>query len=157
MGAKNLVGIGLSYQPASLCSLATRFQTRFLESIPRPIAGHKFSILFFTLVRRRRIKGNPRSCPLRQIWLQPPPPLPSVVSSNRRESTSPSWRRKCKREAADPPKGPWSTSNEHGILWILLLLRTHNFIHVLCNILMINIYTHKQDYAATSAVYICST
>ncbi len=35
--------IGLSYRPASLCSLATQFQTRFLESIPRPIAGLKFS------------------------------------------------------------------------------------------------------------------
>ncbi len=33
------IGIGLSYRPASLCSLATQFQTRSLESIPRPIAG----------------------------------------------------------------------------------------------------------------------
>jgi hypothetical protein len=41
MGARNQVGIGLSYRPASLCSLATQFQTRFLESIPRPIAGLK--------------------------------------------------------------------------------------------------------------------
>jgi hypothetical protein len=38
MGARNRVGIELSY----LCSLATQFQTRFLESIPRPIAGLKF-------------------------------------------------------------------------------------------------------------------
>jgi hypothetical protein len=38
----NQVVIGLSYQPASLCSLATQFQTRLLESIPRPIAGLKF-------------------------------------------------------------------------------------------------------------------
>ncbi len=46
MGARNQVGIGLSYRPASLCSLATQFQTRFLESIPRrPIAGHKYSTL----------------------------------------------------------------------------------------------------------------
>ncbi len=45
MGARNQVGIGLSYRPASLCSLATQFQTRFLESIPRPIAGLKFSTL----------------------------------------------------------------------------------------------------------------
>ncbi len=43
MGARNQVSIGLSYRPASLCSLATQFQTRFLESIPRPIAGLKFS------------------------------------------------------------------------------------------------------------------
>ncbi len=45
MGAGNQVGIGLSYRPASLCSLATQFQIRFLESIPRPIAGLKFSAL----------------------------------------------------------------------------------------------------------------
>ncbi len=43
MGARNQVGIGLSYRPASLCSLATQFQTRFLESIPRPIARLEFS------------------------------------------------------------------------------------------------------------------
>ncbi len=46
MGARNQVGIGLAYQPASLCSLATQFQTRFLESIPRPMAGLKFSTQF---------------------------------------------------------------------------------------------------------------
>jgi hypothetical protein len=40
--ARNQVGIGLSW-PASLCCLAIQFQTRFLESIPRPIAGLKFS------------------------------------------------------------------------------------------------------------------
>jgi hypothetical protein len=45
MGARNQVGIGLSYRPASLCSLATQFQTRFLELIPRPVAGLKFSAL----------------------------------------------------------------------------------------------------------------
>ncbi len=45
MGARNQVGIGLSYRPASLCSLATQLQTRFLELIPRPIAGLKFSTL----------------------------------------------------------------------------------------------------------------
>jgi hypothetical protein len=44
MGARNQVGIGL-YRPASLCSLATQFQTRFQELIPRPIAGLKFSTL----------------------------------------------------------------------------------------------------------------
>jgi hypothetical protein len=43
LGARNQVGIGLSYRPASLCSLLTQFQTRFLESIPRPIVGLKFS------------------------------------------------------------------------------------------------------------------
>jgi hypothetical protein len=45
MGARNQVGTGLSYRPASLCSLATQFQTWFLESIPRPIAGLKFPTL----------------------------------------------------------------------------------------------------------------
>jgi hypothetical protein len=43
MGPRNQVGIGLSYRPASLCSLATQFQTQFLEPIPRPIAGLKFA------------------------------------------------------------------------------------------------------------------
>ncbi len=47
MGARNQVGIGFSYRPASLCSLAIQFQTRFLESIPRPIAGLKFLTLIF--------------------------------------------------------------------------------------------------------------
>ncbi len=42
MGARNQVGIGLSCRPASLCSLATQFQIRFLEPIPHPIAGLKF-------------------------------------------------------------------------------------------------------------------
>jgi hypothetical protein len=46
MGAWNQVGVGLSYRLASLCSLATQFQTRFLELIPRPIAGLQFSTLF---------------------------------------------------------------------------------------------------------------
>jgi hypothetical protein len=45
MGARNEEGIRLSYRPTSLCSLATQFQTRFLESIPRPIAGLNFPIL----------------------------------------------------------------------------------------------------------------
>ncbi len=45
MGAKNQVGIGLSYRPASLCSLATQCRTRFLESIPRPIERLRFSTL----------------------------------------------------------------------------------------------------------------
>ncbi len=42
MGAWNQVGVGLSYRPASLCSLVTQFQARFLESIPLLIAGLKF-------------------------------------------------------------------------------------------------------------------
>ncbi len=42
MGARNQVGIGLLYRPASLYSLVNQFQTRFLESIPRPIVGLKF-------------------------------------------------------------------------------------------------------------------
>jgi hypothetical protein len=44
MGARK-VGIGLSYQPASLCSFPRQLQTLFLESIPRPKAGLKFSTL----------------------------------------------------------------------------------------------------------------
>jgi hypothetical protein len=43
--ARNQVGIVLAYRPTSLCSLAIQFQTRFLESIPRPIAGLKFPTL----------------------------------------------------------------------------------------------------------------
>jgi hypothetical protein len=43
MGVWNQVGIGLSYRPARLSSLATKFQTRFLVTIPRPIAGLKIS------------------------------------------------------------------------------------------------------------------
>jgi hypothetical protein len=45
MGARNQVGIGLSYRHGSLCCLAAQFQTRFLESIPRPIAGLKIPTL----------------------------------------------------------------------------------------------------------------
>ncbi len=41
MGARYQIGIWLSYRTASQCSLATQCQTRFLESIPRPIAGLK--------------------------------------------------------------------------------------------------------------------
>ncbi len=50
MGAKNQVGIGSSYRPASLCSLASQFHTRFLELIPRPVAGLKFPTLCAELV-----------------------------------------------------------------------------------------------------------
>jgi hypothetical protein len=46
MGARNQVGKGLSYRLASLCSFATQFQTRFLETIPHPVPGFKFSTLF---------------------------------------------------------------------------------------------------------------
>jgi hypothetical protein len=56
MGARNQIGIGLSYRPASLCSLDTQFQTRFLESIPHPIAGLKFSPL--------QVSG----CGLGRVW-----------------------------------------------------------------------------------------
>ncbi len=42
MGARNQVGIQLSYRPASLWSLSIQFQTRFLESLSRLIAGLKF-------------------------------------------------------------------------------------------------------------------
>ncbi len=43
--SRNQVGKELSYRPASPCSLATQFQTRFLESTPRPIAGLRFPTL----------------------------------------------------------------------------------------------------------------
>ncbi len=46
MEDRNQVGIGLSYRPASLSSLATQFQTRFLESIPCPIGGLKCLVTF---------------------------------------------------------------------------------------------------------------
>ncbi len=36
MGARNYVGIGLSYRPASLCSLATQFQTRLIAGLKFP-------------------------------------------------------------------------------------------------------------------------
>jgi hypothetical protein len=42
MGARNRVGIVISYRPASLCSLASRFQTLLLESIPSLIAEAEF-------------------------------------------------------------------------------------------------------------------
>ncbi len=42
MRARNQVDITLSCRLASLCSLASQFQTSFLESIPRPIAELKF-------------------------------------------------------------------------------------------------------------------
>jgi hypothetical protein len=48
MWARNQVGIWLSYRPACLCSLASQFQTRFLESIPRPVAGLKLPTLVDT-------------------------------------------------------------------------------------------------------------
>jgi hypothetical protein len=49
MGARNQVNIGLSYRPASLCSLATPFQARFLESIPRPMADLSFRLRIPTI------------------------------------------------------------------------------------------------------------
>jgi hypothetical protein len=64
MGARNQVGLGLSYRSASLCSLATQFQTRFLESILRPIAGLNFSTLIgasWFLTIRQLGSGSPIS------------------------------------------------------------------------------------------------
>jgi hypothetical protein len=54
MGARNQVGIGLSYRSASLRSLDTQFQTRFLESIPRPISGLKIPTLFPSIHRESK-------------------------------------------------------------------------------------------------------
>jgi hypothetical protein len=42
MGNRNQEVMGLSYRPASLCSLATQCQSRFLELIPCPLAGLEF-------------------------------------------------------------------------------------------------------------------
>jgi hypothetical protein len=57
MEARNQVGIRLSYRPASLCSLATQFQTRFLELIPRPIAGLKIpSQVFETTFEEKQFR-----------------------------------------------------------------------------------------------------
>ncbi len=58
MGTRNQVGIGLSYGPASMCSLATQFQTLFLESIRRPIAG----LLSFRLWRDLRFLAQVVPC-----------------------------------------------------------------------------------------------
>ncbi len=50
----------MSYRPASLCSLATQFQTQFLELIPRPIAGLKFSTLAAICRRLCNLSITPR-------------------------------------------------------------------------------------------------
>ncbi len=60
MGTRNQVSIGFLYRPASPCSLSTQFQIRFLESIPRPIAGLKFPTL----------NSNPESCRSKQACYQ---------------------------------------------------------------------------------------
>ncbi len=56
MGARNQVVTlaGLSYRPAGLCSLATRF----LESIPHPISGLKFSTLSAFVAKALQISGH---------------------------------------------------------------------------------------------------
>jgi hypothetical protein len=60
MGARNQVGIGLSYRPASLRSLATQFQNRFLESIPFAIAGLKIQTQYDNPIPTRFI--DPIDC-----------------------------------------------------------------------------------------------
>ncbi len=55
MGARNQVGMGLSYRPASLNSLATQLQSRFLGSIPHP------RDLSFRLWSRERGGGKQRN------------------------------------------------------------------------------------------------
>jgi hypothetical protein len=62
MGARNKVGIGLSYRPASLWSLTTQFQTRCLVLIPRSIAGLKFSTqaLLFTVTYLEKVESYPK-------------------------------------------------------------------------------------------------
>ncbi len=61
MGARNRVGVELSYHPASLCSLASQFHTRLLESIPSPIAEPEFG----KLLRSRGIDSQ-SDAPARQ-------------------------------------------------------------------------------------------
>jgi hypothetical protein len=54
MGVRNQVGIGLPYRPAGQYCLATQFHTRFLELIPRPIAGLKFPTLYIDAEKKGR-------------------------------------------------------------------------------------------------------
>ncbi len=59
MGARNQVGIELSYRPARLRSFATQFQTRFLLLIPRPIAVLKlFDSVFDWYNQREGERGG---------------------------------------------------------------------------------------------------
>ena len=76
MGARNQVDTGLWYRPASLCSLATQFQTRFLESIPRPIAGLKIQTLFVKEGFGRKSTYFPPS-------QKAPPPISWELAKNR--------------------------------------------------------------------------
>ncbi len=78
MGSRNQVGIGLSYRPASLCSLATQFQTRFLESIPRTIAGLKFPNLCWNFELWR---AGPTTLFL--LGFLPPNIVPKIPALNR--------------------------------------------------------------------------
>ncbi len=62
MGARNKVGIGLSYRSASLCSLTTQFQARFLESIPHPTSWQiDFLESIPGLLKRLQIRSLNRS------------------------------------------------------------------------------------------------
>jgi hypothetical protein len=91
MGARNQVGIGLSYRHASLCSLATQFQTRFLESILRPIAGLKFPTLDACIPFPFWLKTPPppsNPFPPRIHPLSPPPP---PFSARRTKKTLTAW------------------------------------------------------------------
>jgi hypothetical protein len=70
MGARNRVGIGFSYLPASLCSSATQFQNRFLESIPRSIAGAGLKIPTLLEVKYGgRLDGPWISSTFIQVWI----------------------------------------------------------------------------------------
>jgi hypothetical protein len=81
MGARNQVGIGLSYRPTSLCSLATQFQTRFLELIPCPIAGLKFPILIsFLLWFQLDYVWRLPFCLINENRPNPPPPPEALAA-----------------------------------------------------------------------------
>ncbi len=62
MGARNQVGTGLSYQSASICSLATQFQNRFLESILRDPSFRLWTQCSRYALRWRRTSGSCRWC-----------------------------------------------------------------------------------------------
>ncbi len=66
MGDRNQVGIGLSYRPASLCSLATQCQTRWL----------KFSTLMY-IYTDRRVWGGARA----DGWPRRGPPAPAAPAA----------------------------------------------------------------------------
>jgi hypothetical protein len=56
-GYRNRVGIGLLCQAASLCSLATQFQTRFPDSIPSLKVGPKLRTQASLLRQKKKLNS----------------------------------------------------------------------------------------------------